>query len=338
MKASAPGRGRSRRLRTSGAVAATLLLVGFGWWWLNPPDPIAALATRHRALLTVERVPAPELGARFERWRMIGADGDTVTGLWRAAGTIVDPAAAGRGDVAALGPDPRWAVVLLGGIGTDDRAAMLVPDSLPVGVLAVSWPWKGPRHMSRLEFVRDLPAIRAALLGTPAAMARGVEAVRRESPGSHVALIGVSLGVAPTVGAASLARVDALALVDGAADLRRLLVSEIRRALGGGVSATLLAPPGAALGARLIDPLEPARHAASLHGVPTLLMDAERDERYPRECVARLHAGFPDAVRTTHTGAHLRPEDRRQVAQIVGAVWGWLDTLTVKGDRRTAPR
>src|SRR5207344_1836374 len=105
---------------------------------------------------------------------------------------------------------PSWVVVLLGGIGTDDRSALLVPDSLPVGVLAVSWPWKGSRQMSPHEFLLRVPAIRVALLETPGAIARGVEAARRACPGARVALIGASLGVPPTVAALPLANADAL--------------------------------------------------------------------------------------------------------------------------------
>ncbi|HEX5633888.1 MAG TPA: hypothetical protein VFX50_11705, partial [Gemmatimonadales bacterium] len=97
-----------------------------------------------RALLKLERIPAPELGPGFERWRMIGAHRDTVTGIWRSG------AADGAGPSSA---QPHWSVVVLGGIGTDDRAALLVPDSLPVNVLAVSWPWKGARQMGAWQFV-----------------------------------------------------------------------------------------------------------------------------------------------------------------------------------------
>src|SRR5262245_31640193 len=229
-------------------------------------------------LQRLEREPAPDLGAGIERWRMIGASGDTVTGLWKPPST---------------GADHRWSVVLLGGIGTDDRAALLIPDSLPVGVLAVSWPWSGPRHMGRLEFLGRVPAIRAAMLLTPAATARGVEAVRRAFPGSRVAFLGASLGVPPTVAALALTAPDALVLVDGMADLERVLRSEIVRILGGGVWGTVLAPPGAALGARLLSPLEPARHACPT--TPVLLVDAMHEERFPPECVARLHATFPHA-------------------------------------------
>jgi hypothetical protein len=291
------------------AAVATVLAALILWCWVNTSDPKREVRTHHRPLVALERVPAPELGEGFERWRMIAAGNDTVTGLWR-------PGVAGR--------SPEWVAVILGGIGTDDAAARLVPDSLPVGVLAVSWPWKGPRHMSRAAFLASVPAIRSALLRTPGAVARGAEAVRRAVPGARVVLLGASLGVPPTVAALPLVHPDALVLVDGAADLDRLLASEISHALGGGSAAAVLAPPVAALAGALVSFLEPARYGADAVGVPVMLVDAGHDERYPRACIERLHAAFPHATLATHPGGHLRPEDRDQVTAIIAAVRAWL--------------
>jgi hypothetical protein len=128
---SSPGpipRRRSRAGFIAGVVFGVAALAGAAWW-LNPPDPEAELRAHHRPLVTLERKPAPQLGRGFERWLMIAPGPDTMTALWRPG----------------IRTDARpWVAVILGGIGTDDRAAALVPDSLPIGVLAVSWPWRAP--------------------------------------------------------------------------------------------------------------------------------------------------------------------------------------------------
>jgi hypothetical protein len=178
--------------------------------------------------------------------------------------------------------------------------------------------------MSRARFVASVPALRASLLRTPRALARGVEAVRRVRPGSRVAMVGASLGVPPTVAALPLVRADGLVLVGGAADLERLLRSEAARALGGGPLATGVATLAAPLGAWLLAPLEPSGVAAAARALPTLLVDAEREERLPRACVERLHAAFPHATRARHPGAHLRPEDERQMRVILDTAWEWM--------------
>jgi hypothetical protein len=290
------------------------MLVGLVWWWTHPPEPARDVLAHHHPLVALERLPLPELGSNFERWLMI-AGPDTVTGLWRAAARS----------------QPEWVVVLLGGIGTDDRSALLVPDSVTVGVLAVSWPWKGPRRMDRHEFLANLPRMRGALLNTPGAIARGLEAVRRTCPGSRVALIGASLGVPPTVAALPLATPDALVLVDGAADLPRLLRSEVARELGGSVWGRALAPPAAALGARLLSSLEPGRFGAYVRETPVLLVDAAREERYPPACVTRLHATFPHAAHARHPGGHIRPTRNPDVVAAIETVASWLNTLPRRG-------
>ena len=270
-----------------------------------------------RALLKLERIPAPELGPGFERWRMIGARRDTVTGIWRAG-------AAGRTDGRAASASDDWSVVVLGGIGTDDRAALLVPDSLPANVLAVSWPWKGKRQMGSWEFVANAPAIRGALLRTPDALVRGITAIQQARPGTRVALVGASLGVPPTVAAMRHAKVDALVLIDGAADLARLIHAEAGRALSDRKVAATFAQACAPMAGWLLAPLEPSRRWSDERTVPTLIIDAEDEERMPRACVTALHARFPHATLATHPGAHMRPENPEQMEVILRRVWQWL--------------
>jgi hypothetical protein len=315
---SRPRPARVAALRSTIALIVLAALAAFGWWWSHPPRPERQLRAYERPLVRLERKPASHLGSGFEWWTMIGPERDTVTGLWRAPRQS----------------PPRWVAVLLGGIGTDDRAALLIPDSLTFGVLAVSWPWKGPRRMSRFAFLGSVPAMREAMLRTPAAIARGVEAVRRSCPGSRVVLVGVSLGVPPTTAALPLAHPEALALVDGAADLARLMHAEILRELGRRRWARLIAGPAAALGARLMSSLEPSRygaeggtHAKRGSGVPVLLVDAGRDDRYPPGCVARLHAAFPGAATARHPDGHITPTNTRAIADIAEIVRSWLQTL-----------
>jgi hypothetical protein len=291
------------------------LIAATWWWWTHPPDPAMEVIRQSSPLVRVERRPAPERGTGLERWRLALANGDTVHALWRPAPGARDPAAR------------PWTVVLLGGIGTDDRAALLVPDAIPAHVLAVSWPWRGPRRMSPFEFVARAPAIRRALLHTPAAIAAGVWAVRREVPGTRVAVLGASLGAPPTAAALRLAEADAMVLVDGAADLETLLRSEVARAVGGGAAGAVLGPPLGSLAARLLAALDPAHHGEAARHTPVLLVDAAAEDRYPLACVRRLHAAYPAATRTTHPGAHLRPENTEQVASIVGSAWNWLAAL-----------
>ena len=308
-------RNRGASILVAAALAAVAVAAVIAWVPSSGWEAKSRMSSR--ALLKLERIPAPELGPGFERWRMIGARRDTVTGIWRSS-------AAGRSDGRAAPASGGWSVVVLGGIGTDDRAALLVPDSLPVGVLAVSWPWKGKRQMGSWEFVANAPAIRDALLRTPDALVRGISAVRQAQPGTRVALVGASLGVPPTVAAMREAKVDAVVLIDGAADLARLLHAEAGRALSDRKVAAAFAQACAPLAGWLLAALEPSRKWPNERAVPTLIIDAEDEERLPRACVAALHARFPHATLATHPGAHMRPENPEQMEVILRRVWQWL--------------
>lgn len=227
-------------------VAAALLLLVVGWWAL-PPDPVAVLQRHWSPLARVERVVAPEVGAPIERWRMITAAGDTVTGLWRAA---------------PPGTPRPWTIVMLGGLQTGDRAVLLLPSQTAAHALAVDWPWSGRRTLSAWEIAERLAAIQDAVLRSPAVLAVGVEAVTRQSEvdPSRVAVLGASLGVPPAVAALRLPPAPhALVLIDGAADLEVLLRAALIRERVPGA----LAAPLAALGFRLIRPLEPSLHAGA---------------------------------------------------------------------------
>jgi len=283
-------------------------------WWTHPPDPTLALLARRGFTATVLRAPAPALGARIERWSIVTTRGDTLRALFRGAL---------RATIAA-GEARPWGVVMLGGIGTGDRAALLLPDSLSVDALAMDWPWHGPRRMSWLDFARRLPQIREALHAAPAALAHGAAALRRERSPTRVAVLGASLGSPAAIAALRLTPVEAVIVVDGMADLHAVLESELQRALPHRWLDVLAAPPLAAVGARLLHAVEPARHAAAAERVPALLIDAEAEARYPRESVRALHAVLPHALRLTHAGGHLRPEDVSQVQQIIPQVSDWL--------------
>jgi pimeloyl-ACP methyl ester carboxylesterase len=178
--------------------------------------------------------------------------------------------------------------------------------------------------MGTWQFVTNTPAIRGALLRTPDALVRGITAVRKARPGTRVALVGASLGVPPTVAAMRAANVDALVLIDGGADLGRLLHAEAGRALGEHTFTARFAQACSPMVAWMLAPLEPSRRFPNERQVPTLIVDAEDEERLPRACVKALHARFPHATVATHPGAHMRPENPEQMGAILRAVWEWL--------------
>ncbi len=292
-------------------VGVAVLAAASAAWWAFPPEPTSVLRSCQSPLARVEQAAAPELGPRIERWRLLDARGDTVRALWRPAP-----------------PEVRapWTLVLLGGAMTGDRAALLLPADLPAHVLAVDWPWSGPRRLSAWSFAREHLAIRSAVLRAPAALALAMEALSAEprvAP-SRIALLGASLGVPPAL--AALALTDspkALVLIHGAADLEGL----VRHALEGRVRPGALRAFLAAYVARLVHPLEPALHLERAVRVPTLIISAGADEWLHPSGVAMLETGIPAASIVRHGGGHVLPKQRELIAEISRDVMGWLDRL-----------
>lgn len=300
---------RALRRRLSVALGAAILIAGaIAVWWAFPAEPVAELLRHSSTRAHTVRVPLPELGARVERWRIVTAEGDTATGLWRAA---------------APGASRPWTVVLLGGLRTGDRAALLLPE-MPAHLLAMDWPWSDSRQMGAVEIARKLPAIRRAILRTPGILALGVEAVAQYPESDRIALLGASLGVAPTIAALRLTDVpQAVVLLDGGADLERLFDVALRRE---GCPAVLV-PGLAAFAKRLVHPLEPMLHADAARHLHVLVLSSHGDERIPRHSVDRLHASFPNADVRVRSGGHVSPKRPQEIAPLVAEVLNWLDTV-----------
>ncbi len=299
--------------RVLGVMTAGMGLAAAGVWLaiaLSPDrDPHRAIARRASRVATVERASAPELGRRVERWRIVTAAGDTLSALWRGAPPGVSRA---------------WTVVLLGGIGTDDRAALVVPAETPANVLAMRWPWRGPKRMGVARFLAAIPAIREALLRAPGVLAAGAEAAARapEADAGRIALLGASLGSAPAIAAARLVPDSvAILVLDGGADLRHLLRHELGRQR---VNARV-AGPAARFAAWLVGPLEPRRHAEALRGHRVLFLNARRDERLPEGSAGRLHALFPGARVVWRDAPHVRPGQVEEIAGIAARAVEWLE-------------
>jgi len=287
-------------------LALAALAVGGGW--AGPRDPATVLRRYYAPLARVERRLAPALGARVERWRLVTTRGETVNALWRPA----------RANV----PHP-WTAVMLGGLQTGDQAALLLPADSPFHLLAVDWPWRGPRTLTPAEFALKLPAIERAALRSPSALALGAEAATR-APGvdrSRIVLVGASLGAPPALAALRLTGApDALVLVDAGADLEMLMRAGLEREgwLRGPASVT------AALAYQRVWPLEPSLTGRAAARLPVLLMNSARDERTPRAAVAKLHACLPHATVRWRSGPHLRPGQRDVIARLARDADAWL--------------
>ncbi len=319
-------------------LAAALAGGSVAWWWTHPEDPSAELRAHAPRVARVLREPFGVRG--LERWRLVMESGDTLTGLWRpdprgrpsgdsargseGAAPIGGAAAGGDSSRASVNAAPTgWAAVMMGGLVTGRHTALLLPDDLPVAVLALEWPWHGPRRMSPLKLLAAAPDIRRAVLAAPGVFAAGIDALEWTGCGSRARIVsvGVSLGVPVAVAALRVGpRPAALVLVDGAADLAAMIARGLERE---GTPAWLAAPL-ARLGARLIRPLEPSLHGDAGRGLRVLMINSRDDERLPRRAIERLHTAFPGAEVRWREGGHVRPSRRETLKAVAYEICAWL--------------
>ena len=292
------------------AIAAVLALAALapGAACAGGRDPAPELFKYYAPLAKVNRRPAPSLGARVQRWVMISARGDSVFALWRPANARVAR---------------PWTAVLLGGFGTGDRTALLVPDDTTFNTLGVNWPWRGETRLTPAEFAVQLPAIQRACMRSPAILALGAEAVAR-TPGvdpTRVVLVGASLGVAPALAALRLTSVpDALVLMDGGADIELMIRAALEHEGWPGPAAA-----ASAAGAyQWLWPLEPVLNAPPAARLPVLLLNTTSDQRIPRASIDKLRASLPHAAVRWRSGPHIQPSQRDVIERLTRDVLAWL--------------
>ncbi len=216
---------------------------------------------------------------------------------------------------------PRGAIVTLGGLRSGLHALEYVEDTGDFIVLAMDYPFEGPRSgLSAWECLRLAPAMRRAAMDTPSATMLGIDYLYRrpDVDRSRIVLVGGSFGAlfAPAVAAAD-DRITALALIFGAGDLFTLvdanlrLPALVRRPVAWGVSA-------------VVSPLEPLKYIGRVAPRPVFMLNSTGDRRMPDRCSRLLQsaAGEPKTVRWIDTGhVHVRDAKFRQAVLVAVKTW-----------------
>ena len=232
-------------------------------------------------------------------------------------------------DIAVKWPDEpeaqdrrRPLILLLGGHRTGRDAVDLIGDTRGTIVAAVSYPFEGNPRVKGLAVLPEVPAIRRALLDTPPALMLALDHLltRRDVDALTVEMVGVSLG-APfgCIAGALDKRITRVWSVHGAGDPRTLLDHNLRRRIP-------LAPARSFVAATaylLIDGphLAPERWVARIAPRPFVMINAEEDERLPRETVERLYAAAlsPREI-VWMPGQHVLPRRAELVQRLIDAV------------------
>ncbi len=305
-----------RRARALGLVLAAVVVLAAALWLAG------GRRVSYGALARVDTVPdsSPSGRYRVERVTLTTTSGRTIGCLLRVP-AVPDDAA-------------REATLLVaGGQGTGARAVLLL-DSLFTGTaIACDYPWAPLLRARGVALVRQLPRLRGELVATPdlLAVVATFLAAHPEADTTRLVGLGASLGVPPVAAwAAADARVKAVALVYGGADLGRVLASTFARDVPAWVPLRLLGW----LAGRALRPVEPGRTVGGIAPRPLLVIAGADDDWIPRASVEALDAAAGEPKRLIwFTTGHMRPGNERLLRMLADSVRTWMDdVLPAEGD------
>jgi len=223
---------------------------------------------------------------------------------------------------------PLPAIILLGGKATGKYAIDYVPELGDVIVVAVDYPYEPRESYTLAEFIRDVPAIRSALMAmVPSVMLLTDYLVQRPDVDStRIVVLGYSFG-APFVPCvlASDRRPLVAAMVFGGGELYSLIEHNVKRYEGSVASKFV-----GLLGGFLLWPLEPLRYADKISPVPLIMINGTDDEMIPRKNVELVFekAQEPKKLIWLRSG-HVHPKKEDLTQAIVETLRAELGALGV---------
>jgi hypothetical protein len=216
----------------------------------------------------------------------------------------------------------RPLLVLLGGYVSGREAIDLIDDTGGTVVAALSYPFAGDPKVKGWRVVLAAPSIRRALLDTPPAVLLAIDFLATEPyvDPQRIELVGVSLGAPFACIAGALdRRVRRVWSIHGAGDLYALLDHSLERRISFAPARRLVAR--LAYVAACGPGLTPEKWVGEISPRPFVMVNADSDERLPRECIETLYAaaGEPREI-LWRPGRHVEPDRKRIVQDLVDLV------------------
>jgi hypothetical protein len=289
------------------AAAALVLTAGCGAWLLR--DPVPRIVERRGQLVNASRErAADDSGHVNELVRLASTSGLEVQMMLRRP----------QGDTLVRRP----VFLILGGYRTGDRAATLIPDTHGNLVVALAYPFEGNLSVKGLAVVPEVPAIRRAILDTPAAVMLALDYLlsRPDVDSTRVELVGASFGTPFAAVAGALdPRVSRVWSLHGAAWPYVQIEHNLRRSIGFGPARKFVAGLANVLAAG--PRLDPADWAPRIAPRRFIMINARDDERMPRHAVEALYAAAREPKELIWLdGQHMQSNRREVLASLVEAV------------------
>lgn len=298
-----------RKIIIAGFVLGVLAGLGTAAWMLR--DPVPYFDKRRGTFVRAEERPATADGTtREQEVRVIGSSG---LGVELA---IRRPAAPESVTVR------RPLFIVLGGHERGKGAAALIGDTRGAVFASMEYPFDGDHRAKGPAVLKQIPAIRRALYDTPPSVELALDYLlqRPDVDPTRVELVGASFG-APfaTIAAARDTRITRLWLAHGGGDTYRMIARGLEKEIPWGPVRVPLAHLANLLasGPRFT----PEKWIARVAPRPVVMLNAEEDEKIPRESVEILYeaAGEPKEL-VWLPGKHMQGNRPEVIERLINAV------------------
>lgn len=298
-----------RRLFLAITALAVLASVGSAAWMLR--DPVPHFDKRRGSFVRAEERPASVDGTtREHEVRVIGSSG---LGVELA---IRRPAAPESVVVR------RPLFIVLGGHERGKGAAALIGDTRGAIFASLEYPFDGDHRAKGPAVLKQVPAIRRAIYDTPPSVELALDYLlqRPDVDPTRVELVGASFG-APfaTIAAARDTRITRLWLAHGGGDTYRMISRGLEKEIPW---APVRAPLAHLANILASGPrFTPEKWIARVAPRPVVMLNAEEDEKIPRESVEILYAAAGEPKELVWLpGKHMQGNRPDVIERLINAV------------------
>lgn len=219
---------------------------------------------------------------------------------------------------------PLPIVLVLGGLGTGERAAGIIPLDEPVLLVALDYPEAPLDPPGLLQVPQRIGTLNEAVLQAVGSgfLALDFLCSLPQADTSRVSVLGASFGAPFAVIAGALdCRIKAVVLLQAAENMGALIDWNLRRR----IPSPLLRRPLSWLLGSLAAPYEPGNHIDRIAPRPVLLVNSLQDEKIPRNLAEALRekAG-PSAEQVWLDSGHLHPSHAELIDTLTMITANWL--------------
>lgn len=220
----------------------------------------------------------------------------------------------------------RPLVILMGGFVTGRHAAELIQDTHGIVIAAISYPYRGPKATTNLEFLYNVRSIRQAVLDTPPAVLLALDYLAKQDyvDSNHIELAGVSFGAfLASVPGALDTRFERVWLIHGSGDPTAVFDHLTKNKISFGPLRWLLTRSFALL---IQAPyIKPERWVGRISPRPVMVVHARNDPSFPEESLASLHRALRQPYHIIWLGKeHIGVRSPDLIQQIADLIYKYI--------------